>query len=339
MKYLLVTPLLLLVASCSHSEASSASTGSNLSPSGQYLKKGDTRSFDVTYEAKIGEVPAGTKTLRVWLPVPVDSSVQTISNLKFDAPVEAAVAREPKYGNKVAYFEFENPKGVPAIKMMFTVERKEVLTDVDALQSEGSETEDLSVFLKPDKLVVIDDRVREWTKKATEGKSTTVEKARGIYDHVRAHMKYDKSGKGWGRGDTVYACEVGRGNCTDFHSLFNSMCRAAGIASGFEIGLYLPYDRDNKPPKLGGYHCWASFRVPGKTWVPVDISEASKMPDRAAYFFGNHTSNRVTLSTGRDIDLVPKQSGPALNYFLKPYAEADDKKVSCSKVWDYKERN
>jgi transglutaminase-like putative cysteine protease len=132
---------------------------------------------------------------------------------------------------------------------------------------------------------------------------------------------------------------VGRGNCTDFHSLFNSMCRAAGIASGFEIGLYLPYDRGSKPASLGGYHCWAFFRVPGKTWVPVDISEASKAPERAGYFFGDHTSNRVTLSTGRDINLVPKQSGPALNYFLNPHAEADGKVIPCSKGWDYNERS
>ncbi len=338
MKYLALALTSLLAASCSRSDASS-SVGTNLNPSPTYLKEGDTRSFDITYQAKIGDVPPGTKSLRVWLPVPVDSPVQTISSLKFDAPVAAAVSREPKYGNKIAYFEFRNPKEVPAVKMMFTVERREVLTDLDALQSDGSETQDLSVFLNPDTLVVVDDRVRDWTKKAIAGKSTTIQKARAIYDRVLEHMTYDKSGKGWGRGDTVHACQVGRGNCTDFHSLFNSMCRAAGIASGFEIGLYLPYERGNKSAALGGYHCWASFRVPGKTWVPVDISEADKMPDRAAYFFGNHTSNRVTLSTGRDINLVPKQSGSPLNYFLKPYAEADGKEVACSKDWDYKELN
>ena len=71
-------------------------------------------------------------------------------------------------------------------------------------------------------------------------KTTTLEKARAIYDHVTGHMTYDKNHAGWGLGSTRHACDVGKGNCTDFHALFNSLCRAEGIASSFEIGLYLP---------------------------------------------------------------------------------------------------
>ena len=169
-----------------------------------------------------------------------------------------------------------------------------------------------------------------------KGKTGTVEKARAIYDYVVGRMTYDKNHQGWGRGSTQHACEVGKGNCTDFHALFNSLARAQGIASGFEIGLYLPYDRKSEE-KLGGYHCWAFFRVPGKSWVPVDCSEADRFPDRAKFFFGGHTSNRVTLSTGRDIVLEPKQAGAPLNYFLNPYAEADGKVVKGEKTWSYKD--
>ena len=89
--------------------------------------------------------------------------------------------------------------------------------------------------------------------------------------------------------------------------------------------------------KLGGYHCWAFFRVPGKTWVPVDCSEAMRLNDKREFFFGSHTSNRVTLSTGRDITLEPKQDGAPLNYFLAPYAEADGKPVKGEKTWSYKD--
>jgi transglutaminase superfamily protein len=44
------------------------------------------------------------------------------------------------------------------------------------------------------------------------------QQARVIYEYVTSVMKYDKTGKGWGRGDAVYACDIRRGNCTDFHS-------------------------------------------------------------------------------------------------------------------------
>ncbi len=90
---------------------------------------------------------------------------------------------------------------------------------------------------------------------------------------------------------------------------------------------------------LGGYHCWAFFRVPGKTWVPVDCSEANRNADKRDYFFGGHTSNRVTLSTGRDLTLVPAQEGAPLNYFLNPHAEADGKPVRTDKIWSYRDLN
>lgn len=36
-------------------------------------------------------------------------------------------------------------------------------------------------------------------------------------------------------------------------------------------------------------------------------------------------ANRVQFSTGRDVNLSPKQDGPALNYFVYPYVEIDGK--------------
>jgi hypothetical protein len=79
--------------------------------------------------------------------------------------------------------------------------------------------------------------------------------------------------------------------------------------------------------EIPGYHCWAWFRPDSKGWVPVDISEANKSKDPKVreYYFGNLTENRVLFSTGRDIDLVPKQDGPPLNFFVYPYVEVDGK--------------
>jgi transglutaminase-like putative cysteine protease len=184
--------------------------------------------------------------------------------------------------------------------------------------------------------VLVDDEIRQMANEITKGKTTTLDKARAIYDHVLSRMTYDKNHQGWGLGSTRHACEVGKGNCTDFHALFNSLCRASGIASGFEIGLYLPYEK-NSTEALGGYHCWAFFLVSGKSWVPVDCSEADRFPNRKEYFFGGHTPNRVTLSTGRDITLAPAQKGEPLNYFLNPYAEADGQPVKTEKTWSFRD--
>src|SRR2546427_1458 len=107
---------------------------------------------------------------------------------------------------------------------------------------------------------------------ATRGKRTDLEKARAIYDDVTSSMKYDKSGTGWGRGDAIYACDVGRGNCTDFHSLLIGMARSVGIPGRFSIGFPLPEQRGKGD--ISGYHCWAEMYVDG-AWLPVDSSEAA----------------------------------------------------------------
>ena len=72
---------------------------------------------------------------------------------------------------------------------------------------------------------------------------------------------------------------------------------------------------------MNGYHCWASFYVKENGWIPVDISEADKHPELKEYYFGNLTEDRVTFTIGRDIELVPRQTGPPLNYFIYPYVE------------------
>jgi transglutaminase-like putative cysteine protease len=281
-----------------------------------FMQVAESRRFAIEYLGKITEIPAGTKKLRVWLPVPQNSTVQSIDDLSFSST--PTLTTEPKYGNRIAYWEIESPKAVHEIAMRFTCERKQIQMNLSKLARDGeSPAAEFAVFRKPDRLVTVDDEIRKMAADITRGKNTTLEKARAIYEYVLGRMTYDKNHPGWGLGSTRHACDVGKGNCTDFHALFNSLCRASGIASGFEIGLYLPYEKNSTEP-LGGYHCWAFFLVPGKSWVPVDCSEADRNAARKEFFFGGHTPNRVTLSTGRDIVLDPPQQGEPLNYFLNP---------------------
>jgi transglutaminase-like putative cysteine protease len=132
--------------------------------------------------------------------------------------------------------------------------------------------------------------------KVTQGKTQSLDKARAIYDYVFTTMSYDKTGTGWGRGDVLYACDAKKGNCTDFHSLFIAMARSQGIPARFEIGFPLPPDK--RSAEIAGYHCWSDFYIDGKGWIPVDISEAWKHPEKRDYFFGSHDVNRMQFSYG-----------------------------------------
>lgn len=74
----------------------------------------------------------------------------------------------------------------------------------------------------------------------------------------------------------------------------------------------------------GGYHCWAWFYDDANaSWVPVDISEADRHPEKAEFFFGHLDANRVLFSRGRDV-VLPGMKGSPLNYLpSSAYVEID----------------
>jgi transglutaminase-like putative cysteine protease len=218
--------------------------------------------------------------------------------------------------------------GKVTLKLTFRVTRREVRAGTQGFAKPGP-GQDLSRFLQADALVPIGGKPLELLKDRTLP-ADAFGAARVLYDVVNQHMRYSKEGIGWGRGDVVWVCDSKYGNCTDFHSLFISLARSHKIPAKFEIGFPMPPERG--AGKVGGYHCWAWFLPEGKGWVPVDISEANRNPKLREYYFGNLTEDRVTFTTGRDLDLVPRQAGPPLNYFIYPHVEVDGQPYPAERV-------
>jgi transglutaminase-like putative cysteine protease len=285
-----------------------------------------TRDFDLTYKARITDLPTDARKVDLWIPVPASDDLQEVTVLGITSPVSYVITKDGRYGNSVLHLEVADPKQPEiAVEMNVRVHRKESLHhDLPAgPPAKAALPADAEQWLKPDRLVPLDDRIKSLAQTVTAGKATDLEKARAIYDYVEKTMSYDKSGTGWGNGDIYWACDAKRGNCTDFHALFIGLNRAVGIPAKFEIGFPIPDDRGQG--EIAGYHCWAEFYLQGYGWVPVDASEAWKHPDKKEYFFGALDENRVQLSIGRDVVLSPPQAGAPLNYFVYPYAEVDGK--------------
>lgn len=288
-----------------------------------------SRSFEFVYRAAI-KAGTGVRRLNIWLPYPTSDANQEVSDVQISSPSQMTVYTEPRFGNTILFASIESPKPEPVpIEIKFKVTRTEnIRNDFSRAlpHRTGPLDPQLEMYSKPDKLVPIDGQIAKWAQEVTRGKETDLEKARAVYDYAIATLKYDKSGRGWGRGDIYYACDAKRGNCTDFHAVFIGFCRALGIPARFAIGFPLPEKRGDG--EIGGYHCWAEFYLAGYGWVPVDASEAWKQPERRNYFFGAHDENRVQFTMGRDIVLRPRQRGDPLNYFIYPYAEADGKPIT-----------
>lgn len=284
-----------------------------------------TRDFDFVYSVRVGELPSDAQRVSVWIPYPTSDDHQDVTVTGISSPYPHEILKDPRYGNSILHLLVTHP-GDREIKVDMTVrvQRKENVRNDFGSAARGKKLpSDVAGWLKADRLVPLDGRIRQLARQVTRGKRSDLEKARAIYDYVVDTMSYDKSGTGWGNGDIYWACDAKRGNCTDFHALFIGLNRAVGIPAKFAIGFPLPPERGQG--EIGGYHCWAEFYLKGYGWVPVDASEAWKHPEKRGYFFGAHDENRVQFTIGRDIVLQPRQAGDPLNFFIYPYVEVDGK--------------
>ncbi len=281
------------------------------------------REIKLTYLARLPQIQRDAKEVRMWIPLAKTRTEQRILRRQIKSPVPYTVKKDPEYGNDILHLTLK-PSMLQPVEI--AIDYHALLLGPDRAAADPPPTpKELPRYLEPKGLLIIDAQVRARAAQAVAGKTTLWAKARGIYDHVIQHMVYDKTAPGYGQGDTARACQVGKGNCTDFHSLFISMARAEQIPSRFKIGFVIPPEPSGNIP---GYHCWAEFYADGKGWVPLDASEAWKHREQADYYFGAHDPNRFLISTGRDIQLVPApKNGPA-NILFYPYVEIDGQPFS-----------
>jgi hypothetical protein len=133
-----------------------------------FLLPAETRRFSIEYVGKVTNIPPNTKTLRLWFPVPLDSSVQKISELKFSEPPQ--LTAEPKYGNRIAFWEIPNPSPDLTRTMSFICERKEIKMDLAQLSRDASDPANaFAVFRKPDQLVIVDAEIKFLSAAITTG--------------------------------------------------------------------------------------------------------------------------------------------------------------------------
>jgi transglutaminase-like putative cysteine protease len=312
----LLLAVVLLAAGAAAVRAEDAITPAALGP----------RAVRLTYEARVTP-PEGTRALELWLPLPREED-QAVLALRLEGTAPATVVHLAPSGDRAAYLHVAHPKGTVTLTETATVARREVRAPVGVSSAAPADIDAAAYapeLAHAQGMIRITDEIRAIARRETAGKKTVVDQAHALYGWVYDHMQYDKSVPGWGLGDIPYCLKVGKGNCTDFHTLFIALARASGIPARWNIGFPLAYGdgRSEGPQEVKGYHCWAEFYAPGAGWVPVDISEARKHPELKAYFFGGLSGNRVLFTRARDALLEPDGAGRRLNYFIYPVARAD----------------
>jgi transglutaminase-like putative cysteine protease len=286
-----------------------------------------SRTFEFSYVVRINDIPADAENVSVIIPVPQSDDHQIISDVRIESDNPYTYLTDSEYGNKVARIDLDRGNVGRDFEagMTFLANRKNYSALDGSMKNIDKPSDEMRHrFLSPDIMIPLGGPVLDEEKKVVREGMSDLEKARAIYDDVVSTMTYDKSGTGWGRGDVIYACNARSGNCTDFHSLFIGMARAAGIPARFVMGFPIPVGKEEG--EIGGYHCWAEFYTDELGWVPVDASEAGRNPEKREFFFGNLDPNRVAFTVGRDITLEVEGLTDPLNYLIYPIVLVDGKR-------------
>jgi hypothetical protein len=326
--------------------------------------KNNERKFNFIYSVELESTNG--KKLEMWIPVPKTNEVQIIDNIQINSDgLNYTIEEEVVHNNKYLYInEPAGTQNKKAISLSFDVNRIEHQNvnykGVDPQQYLGSysvvptgsifskviEKNNLSKnniraiydyvlsgmhYGKPKE---IGDKYYSDPWLSSEGrygdKAVNRDEVVGLYKKAKA----EKGNYTFGNGNSIYACDIGVGNCTDYHSYFMSLSRTLEVPARFHMGFPIP---GGKEGEVGGYHCWADYYKEGKGWTPVDISEADKAPDKAEYYFGNVTESRVEMMLGRDFILKGYDQG-IINLFIYPIMEINDQTSSAfSKSFQYKE--
>ncbi len=298
---------------------------------------------EFSYTVTLEKPADGAKTLELWLPAPSDDAWQKVKELKVEgAPYR--ITQERRYGNRIIYIKLNTAQLPLTVTERFTIDRKEMrvlaadpASGIASAQKYGQGRS----LLTAEPYLPVGGRFATEAAEFTAGKTTTLEKARALYDHIVATTQYDYKHESpkYAIGDAEFVCDYKKGNCSDLHSYFLSLARSVGIESqlvyGLPIGGVPIPDPLPTEGKITSYHCWVLFRDPQRGWVPLDAADGRRWLDAGNttnkdYDFGNLfvTRSAVMMSRGRNLTLTPPQNAGPLNNFIYPYAEADGKPVT-----------
>ena len=291
------------------------------------------RSFEITYNVKLKDIPDDANEVKVWIPVPVDRKAQKLHYFRVAGDSSYTVLEEPVYGNNYIVFDLDRAGvsrlSTDGLEVVFGITRYQHRPLESSWRQDHTESEEqVQKYLAPNSLVPINGRIADEAKRVAGHMKSRFAQSKVLYEHIVKTVSYDKRGSGWGRGDALYACDVRKGNCTDFHSLFIGELRSLGIPARFVIGFSIPEDKSEGQIS---YHCWAQFYIDGKGWLPVDASQANKSPKKLAEYFAAVDEHRVAFTIGRDIKL-PGSSCKPVNYSIYPGVEIDGRNCQTAET-------
>ncbi len=307
-----------------------------------------------------GELPQ-TGTLRLWLPVPINTEAQTgifIESVTPEKWLKFPVSINQEIG--LAYLEvpLEELEEDLLIQLAFVFTHYEQHFDVNpaAVGEYDKESELYHQYTSSSGNTEINVEIIEMAKLIAGNETNPYFAARKIYDFIVENVTYSLMPHmvfypRTEMTESSYVHRYQQGDCGAQSMYFTALCRSLGIPARTTGGWQLFNG------EFSG-HFWAEFYLPNYGWIPVDTSfgqlayyprEASA-EDRKAFVdfcFASQDSMRSVVQKDTDIPLIPKAESmvllpmaiqmPAVEYSI-PSAEMweatvlDHWTLSCEKI-------
>ena len=240
--------------------------------------KSQPAEFEMDYRIMVTP-PAGTKQLRVWLPIPPSNEVQQFESIElstFPTSVRPEVAAEPKYGNRFAYFEFNEPRGAQVIRHRFRAATHQLTWNVQPEQIEKvvQWPATFNKYLGSDAAIAVNDELRGQLQEILPQPKQEYSDLTTAMRWLNRNMKYDHSQASL-QASSTHALTQRTGHCSDYHGLCSAFGRALGYPTRVTYGMAMF-------PKASPSHCKLEAYLPGYGWVSYDISETQKLLKRIA---------------------------------------------------------
>lgn len=315
--------------------------------SSRAAQKSRVAKYQVDFRVAI-KAPAGTKKLRVWLPLPNSSDSQQVSQRQITTlpkAISPQIQTEPSFGNTFAYLEFDSPDGAQLITHKFQAELIQLDWNVDYAKVTLPQQWPASFepFQRRDPRSEEGQQLQQVLAEIetkTNGGSES-EKLIEAIDWVDRNLSYDHSIASLSA-DPMHALVHRRGHCSDYHGLCSTLAHSVGYPSRVLYGLHMF-------SKGSPSHCKLEVFLPPYGWVSYDLSETQKLNLKTAADESMEESRRNELVTaiknrtlrgfrentwlqvtqGVGYPLVPAADNP-ITIVRTIYAEADGKPVDES---------
>lgn len=217
------------------------------------------RRFVLSQTYKLAPPQGSSGTVKLWIPLPVDTAFQQMTGLTFSGNYQQAyITTNNAYGAKTLFATWPKSDGDLLLQLDLEIET----ADWEPLKHEALKhwqapeqiVYPLAVkpYLLPTTHTPVDGLVRETAQKITAGETDPLKKARLIYEWVSSHMERDNDVIGCGTGDVATILQSGKlsGKCTDISSVFVALARASGIPARELFGIRLagPINWSVTPP-------------------------------------------------------------------------------------------